>query len=287
MGFAPIKRTCTAFFWPRQLTDRAILAIRQTQEKKKGSGGYWNCLPSAAQGQLSSLETRLCGWEHCVVNSRTYWTIAQSCQVPFKDRKIIIEYCTENAQLSNKQRPQSTCDLVEGVNTCSGPKRQGFRQEETPRPIFQPDPQSAMLQRRRGYPNLLVSFAQINSPASQRGPFLEVNVTSPLVLSIDLNNNWDCSELVGFVGLETCNYWKEECWHRQPNASAWSDFLAWRLLGWVNGCCKPAVKGWTNFGNAEVLRISRVCRSWWGGNYAWLAELRWGFCGWTLLETCC
>ena len=34
MGFAPIKWTCTAFFWPRQLTDRAILAIRQTQEKK-------------------------------------------------------------------------------------------------------------------------------------------------------------------------------------------------------------------------------------------------------------
>ena len=35
MGFAPIKWTCTAFFRPRQLTDRAILAIRQTQEKKK------------------------------------------------------------------------------------------------------------------------------------------------------------------------------------------------------------------------------------------------------------
>ena len=34
MGFAPIKWTCTAFFRPRQLTDRAILAIRQTQEKK-------------------------------------------------------------------------------------------------------------------------------------------------------------------------------------------------------------------------------------------------------------
>ena len=33
MGFAPIKWTCTAFFRPRQLTDRAILAIRQTQEK--------------------------------------------------------------------------------------------------------------------------------------------------------------------------------------------------------------------------------------------------------------
>ena len=29
----PCKWTCTAFFWPRQLTDRAILAIRQTQEK--------------------------------------------------------------------------------------------------------------------------------------------------------------------------------------------------------------------------------------------------------------
>ena len=34
MGFAPIKWTCTAFFRPRQLTDRAILANRQTQEKK-------------------------------------------------------------------------------------------------------------------------------------------------------------------------------------------------------------------------------------------------------------
>ena len=34
MGFAPIKWTCTAFFRPRQLTDRAILASRQTQEKK-------------------------------------------------------------------------------------------------------------------------------------------------------------------------------------------------------------------------------------------------------------
>ena len=33
MGFAPIKWTCTAFFRPRQLTDRAILANRQTQEK--------------------------------------------------------------------------------------------------------------------------------------------------------------------------------------------------------------------------------------------------------------
>ena len=33
MGFAPIKWTCTDFFRPRQLTDRAILAIRQTQEK--------------------------------------------------------------------------------------------------------------------------------------------------------------------------------------------------------------------------------------------------------------
>ena len=37
MGFAPIKWTCTAFFRPRQLTDRAILAIRQTQEKKGSS----------------------------------------------------------------------------------------------------------------------------------------------------------------------------------------------------------------------------------------------------------
>ena len=35
MGFAPIKWTCTAFFRPRQLTDRAILANRQTQEKKR------------------------------------------------------------------------------------------------------------------------------------------------------------------------------------------------------------------------------------------------------------
>ena len=34
-GLRPIKWTCTAFFRPRQLTDRAILAIRQTQEKKK------------------------------------------------------------------------------------------------------------------------------------------------------------------------------------------------------------------------------------------------------------
>ena len=38
MGFAPIKWTCTAFFRPRQLTDRAILANRQTQEKKKNHG---------------------------------------------------------------------------------------------------------------------------------------------------------------------------------------------------------------------------------------------------------
>ena len=37
MGFAPIKWTCTAFFRPRQLTDRAILAIRQTQEKKNAT----------------------------------------------------------------------------------------------------------------------------------------------------------------------------------------------------------------------------------------------------------
>ena len=36
MGFAPIKWTCTAFFRPRQLTDRAILANRQPQEKKAG-----------------------------------------------------------------------------------------------------------------------------------------------------------------------------------------------------------------------------------------------------------
>ena len=35
MGFAPIKWTCTAFFRPRQFTDRAILASRQTREKKK------------------------------------------------------------------------------------------------------------------------------------------------------------------------------------------------------------------------------------------------------------
>ena len=33
MGFAPIKWTCTVFFRPRQLTDRAIVASRQTQEK--------------------------------------------------------------------------------------------------------------------------------------------------------------------------------------------------------------------------------------------------------------
>ena len=39
MGFAPIKWTCTAFFRPRQLTDRAILAIRQTQQKKQLLGG--------------------------------------------------------------------------------------------------------------------------------------------------------------------------------------------------------------------------------------------------------
>ena len=36
MGFAPIKWTCTVFFRPRQLTDRAILANRQPQEKKEG-----------------------------------------------------------------------------------------------------------------------------------------------------------------------------------------------------------------------------------------------------------
>ena len=34
MGFAPIKWTCTALFRPWQLTDRAILANRQPQEKK-------------------------------------------------------------------------------------------------------------------------------------------------------------------------------------------------------------------------------------------------------------
>ena len=34
MGFAPIKWTCTALFRPRHLTDRAILANRQPQEKK-------------------------------------------------------------------------------------------------------------------------------------------------------------------------------------------------------------------------------------------------------------
>ena len=39
-----------------------------------------NCLPPAAQ--LSSSGTRLCAWGHVVVNSRTYWTIAQSCQAP-------------------------------------------------------------------------------------------------------------------------------------------------------------------------------------------------------------
>ena len=39
MGFAPIKWTCTAFFRPRQLTDRAILANRQTQEKNFPSEG--------------------------------------------------------------------------------------------------------------------------------------------------------------------------------------------------------------------------------------------------------
>ena len=42
MGFAPIKWTCTAFFWPRQLTDRAILAIRQTREKKIGGIQSWS-----------------------------------------------------------------------------------------------------------------------------------------------------------------------------------------------------------------------------------------------------
>ena len=36
MGFAPIKWTCTALFRPRHLTDRAILANRQPQEKKIG-----------------------------------------------------------------------------------------------------------------------------------------------------------------------------------------------------------------------------------------------------------
>ena len=41
MGFAPIKWTCTAFFRPRQLTDRAILAMRQTQEKKKFTGEFY------------------------------------------------------------------------------------------------------------------------------------------------------------------------------------------------------------------------------------------------------
>ena len=41
MGFAPIKWTCTAFFRPRQLTDRAILANRQPQEKKIGPLFVW------------------------------------------------------------------------------------------------------------------------------------------------------------------------------------------------------------------------------------------------------
>ena len=41
MGFAPIKWTCTAFFRPRQLTDRAILANRQTQEKKSLRAPGW------------------------------------------------------------------------------------------------------------------------------------------------------------------------------------------------------------------------------------------------------
>ena len=58
MGFAPIKWTCTAFFRPRQLTDRAILANRQTQEKKKDmkiqklSAGWQYSMNSGPKGTL-------------------------------------------------------------------------------------------------------------------------------------------------------------------------------------------------------------------------------------------
>ena len=58
MGFAPIKWTCTAFFWPRQLTDRAILAIRQTQEKKEnGKACYFLALSSTFSFDIGSMES--------------------------------------------------------------------------------------------------------------------------------------------------------------------------------------------------------------------------------------
>ena len=56
MGFAPIKWTCTAFFRPRQLTDRAILANRQTQEKKKRLRGAGSHLPAATSSN-SAIES--------------------------------------------------------------------------------------------------------------------------------------------------------------------------------------------------------------------------------------
>ena len=49
MGFAPIKWTCTAFFRPRQLTDRAILANRQTQEKKSTDCEFTAFFPEWAE----------------------------------------------------------------------------------------------------------------------------------------------------------------------------------------------------------------------------------------------
>ena len=57
MGFAPIKWTCTAFFRPRQLTDRAILAIRQTQEKKSTAGNAYVWISSHLQKHIRPWET--------------------------------------------------------------------------------------------------------------------------------------------------------------------------------------------------------------------------------------
>ena len=57
MGFAPIKWTCTAFFWPRQLTDRAILAIRQTQDSEEYLLWGPNQLVFVAKATCNNLST--------------------------------------------------------------------------------------------------------------------------------------------------------------------------------------------------------------------------------------
>ena len=81
MGFAPIKWTCTAFFWPRQLTDRAILAIRQTQEKKTRQ-------PDSRRGLLRT-------WKNCKkasvfgVFSRFSLIFALSKKRPYVAKRIV------------------------------------------------------------------------------------------------------------------------------------------------------------------------------------------------------